>query len=131
MMVPIMILRSFVMGRMMLWKDFLLIMKQLSGRLKENIRIVPLYLSQREHTEKMTIIQSLCNRYEIPIADTIAAFHNSDISYDELTNDQVHPNDAGQEIYFETVKASIDAQVKNATGKMKQVETVNADVSKL
>ena len=118
-MVPIMILRSFVMGRMMLWKDFLLIMKQLSGRLKENIRIVPLYLSQREHTEKMTISQSLCNRYEIPIADTIAAFHNSDISYDELTNDQVHPNDAGQEIYFETVKASIDAQVKNATGKMK------------
>ena len=30
----------------------------------------------------MTIIQSLCNHYEIPIADTIAAFHNSDISYD-------------------------------------------------
>ena len=50
--------------------------------------------------------------------------------HDELTNDQVHPNDAGQEIYFETVKACIDAQVKNATGKMKQVEAVNAEVSK-
>lgn len=86
--------------------------------------------SQREYTEKMTIIQSLCSHYEIPIADTIAAFHNSDISYDGLTEDKVHPNDAGQQIYFETVKACIDAQVKNATGKMKQVEAVNAEVSK-
>lgn len=86
--------------------------------------------SQREYTEKMTIIQSLCCHYEIPIADTIAAFHNSDISYDDLTEDKVHPNDAGQAIYFETVKACIDAQVKNATGKMKQVEAVNAEVGK-
>ena len=86
--------------------------------------------SQREYTEKMTIIQNLCSHYEIPIADTIAAFHNSDISYDGLTEDKVHPNDAGQQIYFETVKACIDAQVKNATGKMKQVEAVNAEVSK-
>lgn len=133
-MVPIMILQSFVMDRMMLWKDFLLIMKQLSGRLKENIRIVPLYPYWNHHSvstqKKMTIIQNLCNHYKIPTADTIAAFHNSDISYDELTNDQVHPNDAGQEIYFETVKACIDTQVKNATGKMKQVEAVNEEVSK-
>ncbi len=39
--------------------------------------------SQREYTEKMTTIQSICEHYSIPVADTIAAFNNSGKAYDE------------------------------------------------
>ena len=67
--------------------------------------------SQREYTDKMTTIQSICEHYGIPVADTIAAFNNSGKNYEELSDDGVHPNDAGQGIYFETVKAIIDDNV--------------------
>lgn len=86
--------------------------------------------SQREYTEKMTTIQSICDYYGIPIADTIAAFNDSGRAYDDLTNDGIHPNDAGQEIYYETVKAVIDDNVAASTGKMENVDVINADVRK-
>lgn len=86
--------------------------------------------SQREYTEKMTTIQSICEHYSIPVADTIAAFNNSGKAYDDLTKDGVHPNDAGQEIYFETVKSVIDDNVAASTGKMADVDVINADVHK-
>lgn len=81
--------------------------------------------SQREYTDKMTTIQSICEHYGIPVADTIAAFNNSGKNYEELSGDGVHPNDAGQGIYFETVKAIIDDNVAASTGKM-----ADCDVSK-
>lgn len=84
--------------------------------------------SQRTYTEKMTTIQSICKYYSIPVADTIDAFNNSGKAYDDLTGDGVHPNDAGQEIYFETVKAVIDDNVAASTGKMSDVDVINADV---
>lgn len=86
--------------------------------------------SQREYTEKMTTIQSICDHYGIPVADTIAAFNNSGKSYDDLTKDGVHPNDAGQTIYYETVKAVIDENVAASTGKMEDAEVINGDVHK-
>lgn len=43
--------------------------------------------SQREYTEKMTTIRSICEHYSIPVADTIAAFNNSGKAYDDLTGD--------------------------------------------
>lgn len=86
--------------------------------------------SQREYTEKMTTIQSICEHYGIPIADTIEAFNNSDKAYDDLTEDGVHPNDAGQEIYFKTVKSIIDNNVANSTGKMIEMDVINQDVHK-
>ena len=86
--------------------------------------------SQREYTEKMTIIQSICEHYKIPVADTIAAFNASSKDYDELTTDGTHPNDAGQEIYFETVKTVIDDNVAASTGKMTDTDVINADVHK-
>lgn len=86
--------------------------------------------SQREYTEKMTNIQSICKHYGIPVADTIAAFNNSGIAYEELTKDGVHPNDAGQEIYFETVKTIIDDNVSISTGKMKDSDVINTYVHK-
>lgn len=86
--------------------------------------------SQREYTDKMTAIQSICDHYGIPVADTIAAFNNSGKAYDDLSNDGVHPNDVGQEIYYETVKAVIDENVAVSTGKMEDVDVINADVHK-
>lgn len=86
--------------------------------------------SQREYTEKMITIQNICEHYDIPIADTIAAFNNSGKAYNDLTNDGVHPNDEGQEIYYETIKTIINDNVAASTGKMKDVEVVNADVKK-
>lgn len=86
--------------------------------------------SQRTYTEKMTTIQNICERYSIPVADTIAAFNNSGKAYDDLTGDGVHPNDAGQEIYFETVKAVIDDNVAASTGKMSDADVINAEVHK-
>ena len=86
--------------------------------------------SQRTYTEKMTTIQSICEHYSIPVADTIAAFNNSGKAYDDLTSDGVHPNDAGQEIYFETVKKVIDDNVATSTGKMAEADVINDDVHK-
>lgn len=86
--------------------------------------------SQREYTEKMRTIQSICDHYGIPVADTIAPFNYSDTSYDDLTNDGVHPNDAGQTVYYETVKSVIDENVAVSTEKMKDAEVINADVHK-
>lgn len=86
--------------------------------------------SQREYTEKMTTIQSICDHYGIPIADTIEAFNNSGKAYDDLTGDGVHPNDVGQEIYYETVKTVIDDNVAASTGKMADADAINADVHK-
>lgn len=68
--------------------------------------------------------------YGIPVADTIVAFNNSGKAYDDLSNDGVHPNDAGQEIYYETVKNVIDENVAASTGKMENVDAINADVHK-
>ncbi|RHM29864.1 SGNH/GDSL hydrolase family protein [Blautia obeum] len=86
--------------------------------------------SQREYIEKMTTIQSICEHYSIPVADTIASFNNSGKAYDDLTGDGVHPNEAGQGIYFETVKAVIDDNVAASTGKMAEADVINADVHK-
>ena len=86
--------------------------------------------SQQTYTEKMTTIQSICGYYGIPVADTIDAFNNSGKAYDELSNDGTHPNDVGQEIYFETVKAVIDDNVAASTEKMTDVDVINADVHK-
>lgn len=86
--------------------------------------------SQREYTEKMMAIQSICEHYGIPVADTIDAFNNSGKAYEDLSNDGVHPNDAGQEIYYETVKAVIDDNVAASIGKMSDTDVISADVHK-
>ena len=83
-----------------------------------------------EYTPNIVAIQCSCEHYGIPVADTIAAFNNSGKAYDDLTKDGVHPNDAGQEIYFETIKSVIDDNVAASTGKMSDVDVINADVHK-
>lgn len=86
--------------------------------------------SQREYTKKMVSIQELCKYYEIPVADTIKGFRDSGISYEKLADDGVHPNDAGQSIYFETVKNVIDKHVEISTGKMTLKALLNKGAEK-
>lgn len=78
----------------------------------------------------MITIQNIYEHYSIPIADTIAAFSNSGKAYDDLTDEGVQPNEVGQEIYFETVKTVIDENVASSTGKMANVDRIDADVHK-
>ena len=106
------------------------IIRAIRSKYKDCSVISILESSQREYTEKMKIIQSICAHYGIPVADTIDAFNNSGKSYKELSNDGVHPNDAGQEIYFKTVKSVIDDNVASSTGKMEECDVINADVHK-
>ncbi|MBD5546146.1 MAG: SGNH/GDSL hydrolase family protein [Lachnospiraceae bacterium] len=65
--------------------------------------------SQQDYTEKIRTIESLSAHYGADVADTIAAFKDSKRPYEELCDDGTHPNDAGQMIYYETVKAVMDA----------------------
>ena len=84
------------------------ILRAITQKYPENTKISILESSQREYTEKMQIIQELCDRYDVHIADTIGAFNNSGHSYEELCDDGVHPNDAGHKVYYEMVKTVLD-----------------------
>ncbi|MCM1534564.1 MAG: SGNH/GDSL hydrolase family protein [Clostridium sp.] len=87
------------------------ILRAIKNKYKKCEIISILESSQREYTKKMLEIQSLCEAYQIPIADTIAGFAKSSYVYSDLTDDGVHPNDLGYKIYFETVKDVIDKGV--------------------
>lgn len=106
------------------------IIRAIRGKYPDCSIISILESSQKEYTEKMTTIQSICEHYSIPVADTIEAFNNSGKAYNDLTSDGVHPNDAGQKTYFETIKTVIDDNVAAYTGKMEDVDVINADVHK-
>lgn len=71
--------------------------------------------SQREYTNKMNQIIDIAEYYNLPIADTIAAFNESGYKYEELVgapDDLTHPNDLGHYIYFQTVQNVIETQIK-------------------
>lgn len=69
--------------------------------------------SQKEYTEKMHTIQAIAEHYGIPIADTIEPFQTN---YDALVKDSVHPNDDGQQVYYETVMSVIEPFVEARRG---------------
>lgn len=54
--------------------------------------------------------------YDIPVVDTIATFNNSEYEYDELSDDGVHPNDTGKQIYADTVLDVINDCVESDRG---------------
>lgn len=72
--------------------------------------------SQQTYTEKIEEIRKICADWKIPCADMIRAFQESSMSMSELTTDDVHPNDIGQQIYYETLKAMIDGFVRQDGG---------------
>lgn len=70
--------------------------------------------SQRTYTKKMQDLLELAEYYDIPVADTIAAFEESGFSYDNLSSDGVHPNEQGQEIYFSLLNRIIAENVQRS-----------------
>lgn len=68
--------------------------------------------SQKTYTEKMGEIEKLADYYTIPVADTIEAFDESGYEYILLAEDGIHPNDIGQNIYFETIRDIIADKVE-------------------
>lgn len=83
--------------------------------------------SQRDYTAKMQTIQAIAAHYELPVADTIAPFRDN---YDSLVNsDGVHPNDAGHEVYCETVMSLIEPLVTARQGRDPEAEIINDAVT--
>ena len=68
--------------------------------------------SQRQYTAKMRDIMSVADYYRIETADTIKAFEDSGYAYERLTDDGIHPNELGQEIYLNTVSEIITYRVE-------------------
>lgn len=86
--------------------------------------------SQQEYTEKMLAIQSIASHYNnIELADTIATFEVSDLTYEELTDDGIIPNEEGQQIYFETINSVITTNVDYDTDyNSDDIEPLNEEV---
>lgn len=64
--------------------------------------------SQREHTWKIEKITEIAKHYDAHLIDTIAAFNESGIKYELLSDDGVHPNDKGQNIYYEKAREAVN-----------------------
>lgn len=89
------------------------IITAISGKWPDCSIISILESSQKEYTEKMVTIQSICDYYDIPVVDTIEPFQ---ANYDNLVNGSVHPNDDGYAIYAECVEETIDRLVESVEG---------------
>ena len=68
---------------------------------------------QKYYTSKIQVIKSLAAHYGLPVVDVITPFRGD---YDMLTDDGIHPNDKGQEVYHDTVKSTIDDLVAERHG---------------
>ena len=114
-------------------EDFSLYYETLLRTIKEKypsaVMISVLESSQKEYTEKMQIIQELCEHYGVYVADTIAAFNNSGYTYEELCDDGTHPNDKGQEVYFNTVAEVLDdCYQETGADTVEDIESVNKSI---
>lgn len=114
-------------------EDFSLYYETLLRTIKEkypySVLMCILESSQREYTDKIKTIQRLCDYYGGYIVDTIEAFNRSDYTYDELCSDGTHPNDKGQEVYFETVRKVMDQNYQETLlTTIKNVKPVNKGV---
>lgn len=64
--------------------------------------------SQKTYTNKINTIINLCDYYGIPYADMIEAFNSSGYTYEELSDDGVHPNELGKSIYAQELYTVIN-----------------------
>ena len=90
--------------------------------------IIPvLESSQKTYTKKIREIQALAEHYGLPVADMIAPFSSD---YDSFTDDKVHPNNKGHQIYCDTIMNTIKPLVENKRGDdPSDVAVVNEDVA--
>ena len=76
--------------------------------------IIPvLESSQKTYTKKIREIQALAKHYGLPVADTIVPFS---LDYDSFTDDKIHPNNKGHQIYCDTIMDTIKHLVENKRG---------------
>ena len=80
--------------------------------------------SQREHTARIQAIQQIASYYSVSVADTIQAFSESGLSYESLSGDGVHPNEAGQELYAGTVERIIADSVAEEASRRRALFSV-------
>lgn len=73
--------------------------------------IAVLESSQRDYTNKINTIIELCDYYKIPYVDTIRAFNESGYAYEELSDDGIHPNAKGKEIYADAIYEVIQSKL--------------------
>lgn len=73
----------------------------------------------------MTLIEEICEHYDIPVVDTIKPFQEN---YDELTKDSVHPNAKGQDVYFKVIKSIVEENIKNAIRIMSSVDVFDESI---
>lgn len=69
-------------------------------------------LRKEKHVPKVEAIETVSAYYEIPVADMVKAYQASPLSYEELSEDLIHPSDPGQKVYFETISALIEKGVR-------------------
>lgn len=115
-------------------KDFSLyyesIIRAIANKYPKCSIISVLESSQKEYTDKMKTIKGLCRHYDIPVADTIAAFRGN---YEALVRpDGVHPNDEGYQLYSNTIEEVIYEQTseERRLPNYNSIEPVNAEVKK-
>lgn len=83
------------------------------------------------YTPRMQTLQSVCEYYGVPVADTFAPYYAlGQQGFFAALADGVHPNDEGQKIYFEAVRDIIDENVTADTGKMEDIAPLNGDAAR-
>lgn len=83
------------------------------------------------HTPRMQTLENVCGYYSVPVADTFAPYYAlGQEGFFEALSDGVHPNDEGQQIYFETVRDVIDENVAADTGKMEDTAPLSGDAAR-
>lgn len=93
-------------------------------------------LRKEKHIPKAEAIESVSAYYEIPVADMVKAYQASTLSYEELSEDLIHPSDPGQQVYFETICGLIEKGVQegwkkpgnNSDGMQGEAESVSGDL---
>lgn len=93
-------------------KDYEALVRESLERNQTNCIISILESAQREYNEKMQWILTVADYYQFPVADTISAFNSSGYSYEALSDDGVHPNTIGQEIYADVIEKIISEEVE-------------------
>ncbi len=79
--------------------------------------IAMLEATQAGYVETAQRIQAIAEHYGIPVVDAIEGFTSGEYAaFDELTDDGVHPNDTGHQLYAYLLSEIIDAEVKKYSG---------------
>jgi len=78
-----------------------------------NAEVITLIENPIKNAEFPDAIKRISNYYDCTYIDMIEAFKNSGIAYEKLTNDGIHPNDAGYDLYYKKIIELLSRNSKN------------------